>query len=133
MNDEFLSYRQAAKYVKARLDEAGRGSPIIGIICGSGLSGLSKALTDPLVIKYGDVPGFPAHCSVAGHAGELVVGNLAGSIPTLCLRGRFHSYEGHDMKTVALPVRMMRCLGSNSSSLRMPPVGLTHRTTSVMW
>lgn len=111
MNDDFLSYRQAAKYVKTRLDSTGRDAPIIGIICGSGLSGLSKALTDPLAIQYGDIPGFPAHCSVAGHAGELVVGNLAGSIPALCLRGRFHSYEGHDMKTVALPVRMMRCLG----------------------
>lgn len=107
---DFLPYRRAAKYVKSRLDGTDRPAPIIGIICGSGLSGLSKTLSDPLSIRYGDIPGFPAHCSVPGHAGELVVGNLAGH-PTLCMRGRFHSYEGHDMTTVALPVRMMRCLG----------------------
>lgn len=29
----------------------------------------------------------------------------------MCFRGRFHSYEGHDMKTVVLPVYVMRCLG----------------------
>lgn len=29
----------------------------------------------------------------------------------MCFRGRFHSYEGHDMNTVVLPVRIMRCLG----------------------
>lgn len=28
----------------------------------------------------------------------------------MCFRGRFHSYEGHDMKTVVLPVHVMRCL-----------------------
>mmetsp|Transcript_15647 Transcript_15647/g.34015 ORF Transcript_15647/g.34015 Transcript_15647/m.34015 type:complete len:365 (-) Transcript_15647:119-1213(-) len=107
----FLPYRRAAKYVKARLEDGGREAPLIGIICGTGLSGLSKALTDTISIPYGDIPGFPSHCSVSGHTGELVVGNLAGQVPTLALRGRFHSYEGYDMTTVALPVRMMRCLG----------------------
>lgn len=47
---------------------------------------------------------------MAGHAGEMVFGKLEG-INTVCLRGRFHGYEGHDMKTVVLPVRVMRCMG----------------------
>lgn len=48
--------------------------------------------------------------TVAGHAGEMIVGMLHDQ-STICFRGRFHSYEGHDMNTVALPVRTMRCLG----------------------
>jgi hypothetical protein len=35
---------------------------------------------------------FPAHCTVAGHKGEVVFGKLSG-IPAMCFRGRFHSYE----------------------------------------
>lgn len=62
-----------------------------------------------VTIPYGDVPGFP-DVTVAGHAGEMVVGMLHGQ-STICFRGRFHSYEGHDMNTVVLPVRTMRCLG----------------------
>ena len=55
------------------------------------------------------IPGFPEP-SVAGHAGEMVFGKLEG-LNAVCLRGRFHGYEGHDMKTIVLPVRVMRCLG----------------------
>ena len=108
-----VRYRRAASYIKDRLSSQSVSLPSVGIICGSGLSGLSKALdvaTKQVTIPYPDIPGFPNHCSVAGHAGELVVGTLH-SIPTICFRGRFHSYEGHDMNTVVLPVQVMRCLG----------------------
>lgn len=36
---------------------------------------------------------------------------LLENVPSMCFRGRFHSYEGHDMNTTALPARIMRCLG----------------------
>lgn len=110
MDSSFVPYRQAAAYLKKNLNSAGLSTPVIGIICGSGLSGLSNALEgDKLTVKYGDIPGFPSHCTVAGHKGEVVFGMLGG-VQTICFRGRFHSYEGYDMKTVALPVRVMRCL-----------------------
>lgn len=108
-----VPYRRAASYVLSRLSANSIAPPKVGIICGSGLSGLSKALDDDtpsIVIGYESVPGFPT-TTVAGHAGELVVGTLHG-IPTICFRGRFHSYEGHDMNTVVLPVQVMRCLGA---------------------
>jgi purine-nucleoside phosphorylase len=106
-----VPYRLAASYILSTLKEYDVPPPTIGIICGSGLSGLSKALdvNSTVTIPYGDVPGFP-DVTVAGHAGEMVVGMLHG-ISIICFRGRFHSYEGHDMNTVALPVRTMRCLG----------------------
>ena len=66
-------------------------------------------MENTLTIKYSDIPNFPQP-SVAGHKGELVFGYLSG-VPTVCLRGRFHSYEGHHQSMCALPVRVMRCLG----------------------
>lgn len=110
MDESFVPYRVAAHYLTQQLEEAGMAMPVVGVICGSGLSELSKTLEGKtLSIKYSDIPGFPAHCTVAGHKGEVVFGKLSG-IPAMCFRGRFHSYEGHDMKTVVLPVTVMRCL-----------------------
>jgi len=99
------SYKLAAAYLSERIAL----EPHVGIICGSGLSGLSAALTETQVFKYEEIPGFPC-TTVAGHAGELVFGLLSG-VPTVCMRGRFHFYEGHDMQTLVMPVRVMRCLG----------------------
>ena len=65
--------------------------PQVGIICGSGLSGLSKSLTRSETFNYEDIPGFPK-ATVAGHTGELVFGEMGG-IECVCMRGRFHYYE----------------------------------------
>uniref|UniRef100_A0A7R9WNZ0 purine-nucleoside phosphorylase n=1 Tax=Craspedostauros australis TaxID=1486917 RepID=A0A7R9WNZ0_9STRA len=110
LNSSHLPYRVAGSYLLERLKDAGIEIPSIGVICGSGLSGLSATLDGKtLTVKYSEIPGFPAHCTVAGHKGEVVFGLLSG-VPAMCFRGRFHSYEGHDMKTVVLPVHVMRCL-----------------------
>jgi len=98
-------YTRAAAYLAARATI----TPQVGIICGSGLSGLSEAMIDTQVFQYEDIPGFP-ELTVAGHSGELVFGLLSG-VPTMCMRGRFHFYEGHPMSRIVMPVRMMRCLG----------------------
>jgi len=110
LNESFIPYRQAAHYLWNKMHDQGIEFPLVGIVCGSGLSELSKTLDGKIMtVKYSDIPGFPAHCTVAGHKGEVVFGKLSG-IPAICFRGRFHSYEGHDMKTVVLPVNVMRCL-----------------------
>ncbi len=106
----FSSYREAAAFLKGILETHNFKRPTIGIICGSGLSGLSKTLSKSITVKYGSIPGFPSHTTVAGHKGEIVFGLLNDEVSAMCFRGRFHSYEGHDMNTVALPVRIMRCL-----------------------
>lgn len=67
-------------------------------------------MTDTQVFKYEDIPGFP-QVHVAGHVGELVFGRLEG-VPAMCMRGRFHFYEGHKMSKVVMPVRVMRALGA---------------------
>ena len=110
MHVSFVPYRLAAAYLRRRLEQAEIMTPKVGIICGSGLAGLSQALEGKtLTIPYADIPGFPTHCTVQGHKEEVVFGQLAG-VPAVCFRGRFHSYEGHPMKTVVLPVTVMRCL-----------------------
>jgi len=98
-------YKAAAKYLVDKVVLP----PQVGIVCGSGLSNLSNSMTDTQVFDYNDIPGFPK-LHVAGHVGELVFGNLAG-VPTVCMRGRFHFYEGHPMAKVVLGVKVMRCLG----------------------
>jgi len=103
--DDRFEYKKAAKYLADRV----KISPQVGIVCGSGLSGLSKSMTDTQVFKYDQIPGFP-QLHVAGHVGELVFG-LLGGVPTVCMRGRFHFYEGHPMQKVVLGVKVMRCLG----------------------
>jgi len=44
MDSSFVPYRVAAGYLDKRLKDAGLKAPVVGIICGSGLSGLSGAL-----------------------------------------------------------------------------------------
>ena len=56
IDPSFLPYRVAASYLEDQLKNAGMALPSVGVICGSGLSGLSSALEGPkLTIKYGDV------------------------------------------------------------------------------
>jgi purine-nucleoside phosphorylase len=79
------------------------------VVLGSGLGGLVRAVSDPLVVPFTDVPGFPP-TGVAGHAGQYVSGLLGGR-RVLLQAGRFHVYEGHPMEVVAAPVRVAAALG----------------------
>ena len=96
----------ATTAVRARL---GGVAPRVAIVLGSGLGQLADALSQPVRIPYGEIPGFPAP-GVAGHKGELVAGTLEG-VPVLMQSGRFHLYEGHPVETTALPVRVFARLG----------------------
>jgi purine-nucleoside phosphorylase len=91
------------------LKEATTYRPSILVVCGSGLGGLSKCLSNQVVFHYNDIPKFPKS-TVAGHAGELVFGELDG-LQVVCMRGRFHTYEGHDVRSTTLPIRVMFLLG----------------------
>jgi purine-nucleoside phosphorylase len=99
------TYEKVASFLQANTTYR----PEVGIICGSGLSGLSNSLQAAVTFKYEDIPGFPS-ATVAGHTGELVFGTIGG-IQCVCMRGRFHYYEGNSMDQVTLPVRVMRLMG----------------------
>ncbi len=85
-------------------------TPVCGIVLGSGLGGLANHIERATRIPFSQVPGFPT-ATVAGHAGQLVLGTLAGR-PVVLMAGRFHMYEGHDASLAAFPVRVMHALGA---------------------
>jgi len=66
----------------------------------------------PPTIAFGVIPGFSA-ATVAGHAGRLIVGRLAGR-PVVALAGRFHMYEGHPAEQAAFSVRVLHALGART-------------------
>src|SRR5688500_11439345 len=77
--------------------------PTVGIVLGSGLGAFGDALDQ--AVAYADLPGMPIS-SVAGHAGNLRFGEVAG-IGVACLQGRVHLYEGYDAAAVVFGVRLL--------------------------
>lgn len=98
--------RESAAFIADKLE--GR-KPAVGLVLGSGLGDLAEQVEDAVVIPYSDVPHFPVS-TVEGHAGRFVAGTLEGK-PVIVMQGRFHYYEGYDMKRVVFPVYVMRELG----------------------
>ncbi|HEU4334187.1 MAG TPA: purine-nucleoside phosphorylase, partial [Candidatus Eisenbacteria bacterium] len=94
--------------LRARLPFA----PEVGLILGTGLGQVASAMDDATAIPYEEIPGFP-RTAVEGHAGELIVGTLGGRKAAV-LSGRAHFYEGHGMKAVTFPVRVLRALGART-------------------
>jgi len=84
-------------------------NPQVGIILGTGLGGLVNEIKAEHVISYEDIPNFPVS-TVEGHSGKLILGQL-GNKKVVAMQGRFHYYEGYDMKQVTFPVRVMKFLG----------------------
>ncbi len=83
--------------------------PVVGVILGSGLGEFAAGIEEATRISYKSIPGFPAS-AVVGHAGELVAGKCHG-VPVVVLSGRVHFYEGHPMKDVVFPARVLGLLG----------------------
>ena len=112
--------RAAAQHVRARV---GTEPPVAAIILGSGLGGLANRLTDTVRVPFADIPGFPS-ATVAGHAGVLLAGRLAGR-RVLALAGRFHMYEGHAAALAAFPTRVLHALGARTLIVSNAAGGIT--------
>lgn len=83
--------------------------PAVGIVLGTGLGSLVNSIEAPIRIPYESIPHFPVS-TVDTHAGELVLGTLAGT-PVVALSGRFHFYEGYSLQEVTFPIRVAKALG----------------------
>ncbi|MDM8519736.1 purine-nucleoside phosphorylase [Anaerolineales bacterium HSG6] len=104
----FFSYEKitaTADYIRQQTSH----QPKIGLILGSGLSPLAEEIEPADYVPYDDIPNFPVS-GVVGHAGRLVIGELAGKT-VLVMQGRSHFYEGYSMQHITLPVRAMKLLG----------------------
>ena len=102
--EEMRRIQRAADKVETELGRAD-----IAIVLGSGLGDFGNDLKDAKELRYADIPGFPK-ATVPGHAGKFIMGSLADK-RVLLMCGRFHSYEGHAMQDVVMPVRVMARLG----------------------
>jgi xanthosine phosphorylase len=84
-------------------------TPRVAFILGSGLGALAEQIVDAVVLSYEKLPGFPVS-TVHGHAGELVLGHLAG-VPVACMKGRGHFYEGRGIAVMTDAIRTFKLLG----------------------
>ncbi len=85
--------------------------PKIGVVLGSGLSGILESLKIEAEIPYSEIPHMK-NVSVVGHKGSLVVGSLDG-VRLACMRGRLHFYEGFSMSEVVFPLRALARCGAD--------------------
>jgi purine-nucleoside phosphorylase len=86
-----------------------KSKPKIGIVLGTGLSGLANEIKQDAVISYKDIPNFPVS-TVESHPGKLIFGTL-GKHEVVAMQGRFHYYEGYSTQQIAFPIRVLKALG----------------------
>ena len=83
--------------------------PVIGMITGTGLGGITEKMAVDFRLPFDKVPHFPTS-TVEGHSGNLAGGKIGGK-SVLAMEGRFHLYEGYTPSEVTFPIRVMAMLG----------------------
>lgn len=99
---------EAAQFIRGKT----KVLPQVGIILGTGLGSLADAINVDAKIPYEEIPHFPVS-TVESHTGRLILGELSGR-SVVAMQGRFHFYEGYDLKQVTFPVRVMKALGATA-------------------
>lgn len=97
--------QETAGFIKEKVGKM----PETAVILGTGLGDLVNHIEISAELDYHNIPNFPVS-TVEGHSGKLIFGNLGGKY-IMAMQGRFHYYEGYDMKQVTFPVRVMKALG----------------------
>lgn len=96
---------------RAILERIDAGPPRVALVLGSGFGGLADALEDAVVVPYTDVASFPRPTAgIAGHAGKLLVGRVAG-VDVCVFSGRVHAYQGVSALDAAYPARLAAAIG----------------------
>ncbi len=104
----------------------------IGIVLGTGLGGLVAEIEIITAIDYDKIPHFPVS-TVESHHGKLIFGKIRDK-KVLVMQGRFHYYEGYDMKEITFPIRVMKMLGVQNLliSNAAGAVNLAYKKSSLM-
>ncbi len=100
---------QAIKQTAEWIQQHTASRPATAIVLGTGLGRLAAEIEVTDAFPYSEIPNFPVS-TVEGHSGRLIFGRLGGR-EVMALEGRFHYYEGYDMKQVTFPVRVMYEIG----------------------
>lgn len=103
--DIYGNMSEAVEFIKSKINE----TPETGVILGSGLGDFADEIDKSVVIPYEEIPNFKK-VRVKGHAGNLVAGMVSGK-PVAVLQGRYHFYEGYDIRDIVFPVRVLCSLG----------------------
>ena len=111
MDYTYEDYQKSADYI---LNKAGF-VPEIAIVLGSCLGPFAQRIEQPVVIPYAEIPNFLIS-TAPSHAGKLVLGTVGGK-KVVCMAGRFHHYEGYSYEQLAIPVRVLKCLGVKATIL----------------
>ena len=122
------------------LDKTNNLKPEIAIILGSGLTNFFDDQSILNIISYEDLTDFPQP-TVKGHTGKLVLGEIYKH-KVVCMYGRSHIYEGHEPKSLANPIRVLKDIGCKllivtnaAGSLKqdMPPGSLMTISDHINW
>lgn len=106
MEKDYLSkIKETVAYIGRKVETM----PRTAIILGTGLGDLVSHIRVVAELNYKDIPNFPVS-TVEGHSGKLIFGYL-GDRYVMAMQGRFHYYEGYNMKEVTFPVRVMKAVG----------------------
>ncbi|NGP43646.1 purine-nucleoside phosphorylase [Bacillaceae bacterium SIJ1] len=105
MDNEWELAAEAASWIQKQTE----AKVTVGAVLGSGLGRFAEELSDEVSFSFADIPGF-LPSTVAGHAGRLIIGYYDG-VPMCVMQGRYHYYEGHAMKEMTFPIRVMWMLG----------------------
>ncbi|MDG2014480.1 MAG: purine-nucleoside phosphorylase, partial [Pirellulaceae bacterium] len=107
MLDLFDQVNDAVEFIRGHWKE----TPRAGIILGTGLGTLVDQIEVAASIDYADIPHF-AQSTATSHEGRLICGTIGG-LPVLAMQGRFHMYEGYELKKITLPVRVFKAMGAD--------------------
>jgi len=84
--------------------------PQIAMILGSGMGDLANATEQSVKITATNIPHYP-RSTVSGHSGCLIFGTLEKR-RVVFVQGRAHLYEGHSLRSVTFPIRLVHALGA---------------------
>lgn len=101
----FEKFEETVSFLKNH----GIDQPEIGIVLGTGLGKLVNEIQIIRELEYSSIPNFPL-ATVEFHKGHLIYGMLKGR-KVLAMQGRFHFYEGYNLRQVTFPIRVMKLLG----------------------
>jgi purine-nucleoside phosphorylase len=100
---------KALKQVKDRWPGA---NPSYGLICGSGWSDVVDVFKPRDSMAYDRIPGL-GNPGVIGHEGRLVWATNKSGQETFIFQGRRHWYEGEGWTPVAIPIYLLKQLGTS--------------------
>ena len=84
----------------------------VGIVLGSGLSGLADRVEEAVSIPYRQLAGFPVS-TVSSHRGEVVLGWLE-DVAVVVFSGREHYFENGNPAAMRAPIAALRALGAET-------------------